>query len=726
MAQIREELVLADKFSAAFTKYIQLAEQGTASTKEVSTAARTATTDARVLSSAYRVAAAASAASAADQRRLTAEYRAQRAAALSDTAAARAQAAQARAGAAAEREKAAAFRATAAAARAQIAQTNATAAAERLEAQRAREAARATRELEKSQNAAEVSSGRLENTIRNLVGAFAGMQAVRWLVNTSDQLTSINARLKLMTGSAEGAAAAQEKIYQAAMRSRGAYADMADFVSQLGMTAGNAFSDTNELIAFAEQIQKQMAISGASGASAQAALVQLTQGLSSDALRGEELNSVLEQTPMIAKTIADYMGVTTGEMRELASEGKVTADVVKNAILGATAETNAQFEQMPMTWAQVWTMAQNIAIRALDPVLQAISWLANNIEILTPIVLGLGGAFVVFQIAANWTKIAAAVTTAYHAVVTLLSIGFGVLTGNTAAASAAVFTFNSALLASPITWVVMGVVLLVAALYAGVAAFNKITGASVSATGIIAGAVLTVAAVIGNTVIGLLNGIIQAVWSIFVNPFLGIIEWVLNVANGGFNSFGDAVANLIGNIISWFLDLGKVVTKIIDAIFGTNWTAGLNSLQNSVLQWGKNENAITLDRAAPTIDHRFTYSGAWNTGYNWGANLFSGSSAYTPYNEISGQLDDISGSVGSIEKSVKMTDEDIKSLVDVAERRYVNNVNLTAQTPVITVNGQNTGHTAADRQNLANAIRDILIEQRASGSTRSTARPTTG
>lgn len=575
-----------------------------------------------------------------------------------------------------------------------------------------KEAQRATESYSQSQKAAAASTNTLTNSVRNLLGAFAGMQAIRWLVNTSDQLTSINARLQLMTGSAEAAAAAQNEIYQAAMRSRGAYADMADFVSQLGMTAGNAFRDTNELIAFAEQIQKQLAISGASGASAQAALVQLTQGLSSGALRGEELNSVLDQTPMIAKTIADYMGVTTGEMRELASEGKVTADVVKNAILGATAETNAQFEQMPMTWAQVWTMAQNIAIRALDPVLQAISWLANNIETVGPIVLSLGAAFAVFLVAANWTNICTAATTGLANAQKMLG----------------------AVMATTWGLPLIIIALVIGAIYAVTAAVNHFAGTSVSATGIIAGAVLTVAAVIGNTVIGLLNGIIQAVWSIFVNPFLGIIEWVLNVANGGFNSFGDAVANLIGNIISWFLDLGKVVTKIIDAIFGTNWTAGLNSLQNSVLQWGKNENAITLDRAAPTIDHRFTYSGAWNTGYNWGANLFSGSGSgagslfptSTPYDEIANQLGDISGSVGSIEKSVKMTDEDIKSLVDVAERRYVNNVNLTAQTPVITVNGQNTGHTAADRQNLANAIRDILIEQRASGSTRSTARPTTG
>lgn len=552
----------------------------------------------------------------------------------------------------------------------------------------------------------------LLGTIRNLAGTFLGMQSVRWLVNTSDQLTSINARLRLMTGSAEAAAAAQEEIYQAAMRSRGAYADMADFVSQLGTVAGNAFTGTDELVAFAEQIQKQMAISGASGASAQAALVQLTQGLASGTLRGEELNSVLEQTPMIAQTIAEYMGVTIGEMRELASEGKVTAEVVKNAMLGAAEETNAQFEQMPMTWAQVWTMLQNVAIQALDPVLDAISWLANNIDLVGPIILGLGAAFGVFLLAANWTKICTAATTALTTAQEML---------RTVMAT---------------TWglPLIIIALVIGAIYAVTAAVNHFAGTSVSATGIIAGAVLTVAATIGNTVIGLLNGIIQAVWSIFVTPFLGIIEWVLNVTNGGFDSFGGAVANLIGNIISWFLDLGKVVTKIIDAIFGTNWTAGLTSLQDSVLKWGKNENAITLDRNAPTIDYRFNYGDAWNTGYNWGANLFSGNGndavgaalSGVPYDELSGQLGDIAGSVGSIEKSVKMSDEDIKSLVDVAERRYVNNVNLTAQTPVITVNGANTGRTAADRQSLANAIRDILIEQTASGSTRSTARPASG
>ena len=592
-----------------------------------------------------------------------------------------------------------------AAARAQTAAMNAAAASARAESA-------ALRLQEQQQKATASAMDSMTHSIRNLLGAFAGMQAVRWLVNTSDQLTSINARLQLMTGSAEAAAAAQEKIYQAAMRSRGAYADMADFVSQLGTTAGNAFRDTNELIAFAEQIQKQLAISGASGASAQAALVQLTQGLSSDALRGEELNSVLEQTPLIAKTIADYMGVTIGEMRELASEGKVTADVVKNAILGATAETNAQFEQMPMTWAQVWTMAQNIAIQALDPVLGAISWLANNIETVGPIVLSLGAAFAVFLVAANWTNICTAATT-------------GLATAQKMLGAVMATTWGLPLII---------IALVIGAIYAVTAAVNHFAGTSVSATGIIAGAIMAALAVVGNLFV--------AVFNLLTDGWVLIYNLVATVANFIGNVFVDplgAVARLFFDLADTVLGVLQAIASAIDTIFGSNLASSVQGWRDSLGGWvdntfGQGTEIMAKLNANDLHLGRFEYGSAFNTGYNWGANLFSGSSssgyglntAVTPYDEISSQLDDISSSVGNIEKTVKMSDEDLKSLVDVAERRYVNNVNLTAQTPVITVNGQNTGHTAADRQNLANAIRDILIEQRASGSTRSTARPTTG
>ena len=558
----------------------------------------------------------------------------------------------------------------------------------------------------------------LLGTIRNLAGTFLGMQSVRWLVNTSDQLTSINARLRPMTGSAEAAAAAQEEIYQAAMRSRGAYADMADFVSQLGTVAGNAFTGTDELVAFAEQIQKQMAISGASGASAQAALVQLTQGLASGTLRGEELNSVLEQTPMIAQTIAEYMGVTTGEMRELASEGKVTAEVVKNAMLGAAEETNAQFEQMPMTWAQVWTMFQNVAIQALDPVLDAISWLANHLEELAPILAGLAAGAVAF------------------------AAGLGIQAAATWIANGAAKAFFTTLLTNPLTYIVLIIGLVVAAIYQWVQSMGGLEIAWLTVVDSVLYAWDTVKAGFFTGVYFVMDlfdqmGLKIQTVAVSIQNFLGDMKvGVLTVLQGMVNGAID--------IINWFIDKLNLIPGVsIEAIQKTTFAATA-SAENEAAKANRN---AALEEARQEVEQR-TQDRADKLAQMWAdrdanhaarqaeiqvkrAAQATGQEnqalpSSTPYDELSGQLGDIAGSVGSIEKSVKMSDEDIKSLVDVAERRYVNNVNLTAQTPVITVNGANTGRTAADRQSLANAIRDILIEQTASGSTRSTARPASG
>ena len=267
--------------------------------------------------------------------------------------------------------------------------------------------------------------------------------------------------------------------------------------------------------------------------------------------------------------------------------------------------------------------------------------------------------------------------------VNLLSIGFGVLTGNTAAASAAVFTFNSALLASPITWIIMLIAVVIGLLYGVVAIINKVTGSSISATGLICGAIAVAGAFIGNTVIGLLNALIQYIWAIFVAPFLGIVEWILNVCNGGFNSFGDAVANLIGQIIGWFLNLGKVVTTIIDAIFGTNWTAGLESLQSSVTAWGKNENAITLDKNAPTIDYRFEYGDAWAAGNDFGkgiddkiSGMFNmggpGDASGFDLGDIAAYTGETADNTGKTADALAVTEEQLEYLRDIAERDAIN------------------------------------------------------
>lgn len=518
---------------------------------------------------------------------------------------------------------------------------------------------------------------------KNLAATIGASVGLKKLIELSDQMTSTTARLNFIVDDGGSVEALEAKIMASAQRSRAAYLDTASAIASMGANAGAAFTSNDELIAFMEQVNKQFVIGGASAQGQAAAMLQLTQAMAAGALRGEELNSILENAPGIARAIEQYMGIAEGSIKSYAEKGAVSATVVKNALLSIADETNAKFNGMAMTWGQVWTQMGNIALKVTQPLLTAINWLANNLSVIGPILLGLGTAFLVFQLAAHWTQIAAVATAAYHAVVNLLSIGFGVLTGNTAAASAAVFTFNSALLASPITWIIMLIAVVIGLLYGVVAIINKVTGSSISATGLICGAIAVAGAFIGNTVIGLLNALIQYIWAIFVAPFLGIVEWILNVCNGGFNSFGDAVANLIGQIIGWFLNLGKVVTTIIDAIFGTNWTAGLESLQSSVTAWGKNENAITLDKNAPTIDYRFEYGDAWAAGNDFGKGIDAkiggmfntgglGDSSGFDLGDIAAYTGETADNTGKTADALAVTEEQLEYLRDIAERDAIN------------------------------------------------------
>lgn len=540
----------------------------------------------------------------------------------------------------------------------------------------AREAASATKQFEAASQTAQIKTSGLMGHIRSLAGAFLGIQTGQWLVGTSDQLTNINARLQLVTGSAEAAAEANEQIYQAAMRARGSYTDMADLVSQLGTLAGDAFSDTGEIVAFAEQLQKQMALSGTSTMAAQAAMLQLTQGLSSGTLRGEELNSVLEQTPMIAQSIAKYMGVTTGQMREMASEGAITADVVKNAMLAAAEETNAAFAQMPMTWSQVWTSMQNTAIQALQPVLNFINLLANNMEIVVPIVSGAAAAMLGFA-AASWVAaggigaIKAALAT-INPVALAIGLAIGVIIGLIA-------KWVQSIGGLEVAWLTLKDV----ALTAGENIMYGLTAAVTNGTLAIRNLFVSAAEFVQglvNAVIGGLNTIISAVNSV-TGSSIGAIQKA---------SFADKMRNSYNNDYAFAqADLQKAHSRIYQAQLARGHEIALK----------KNE------MAQAASDNGMAYN--------------------TPtYDQVAGATDQLSGigsSVKGIEKAVNMSDEDIKALVDVAERRYVNQVNLTSQTPVINVSGQNTGNTAQDRRALASAIEQILLEEWSSGSVRSTA-----
>lgn len=519
-------------------------------------------------------------------------------------------------------------------------------------------------ELRSGMTSAQPPAENLTASLKKLGTAFLGSKLVSGIVRMSDEMTQTTARLNLMNDGLQSTADLQELIYQSAMRSRGAYNATADAVAKMGLLAGDAFSSNQETIAFVEQLNKQFKIAGTSAEGQAAAMLQITQAMGSGVLRGEELNSVFEQAPTIIQSIADYLGVSVGEIRSMAQEGELTASVVKSALLSSAEETNQKFSEIPLTWSDVWTQASNIAIMALQPLLEAINWMANNIEVIGPLVLAAAAAFALFVVAANWTKMLTAAQKVLNAVMSL----------------------------NPIVLIIGAIIILIGVIAAYINYTNRARNESVSAVGVICGAFAVAGAFIFNTVVGAINAVIQAVWTIFVEPFIGIIEWVLNVANGGFNSFGDAVKNLLGQIISWFLSLGKVVTKIIDSMFGTNWTDGLNNLQNQVLAWGKNDNAITLSRDAPTIEKRISYKTAYANGYNWGANLQNSISEKLgldlPDDPATGLLSNIADNTAQIADDVSVSSDDIKLLRDIAERQVINKY-TTAEIKVEMVNHNN-------------------------------------
>lgn len=555
------------------------------------------------------------------------------------------------------------------------------------------EAAAATKRLQEQENMAQSVTNSLTSSVLRLAASYISIQGLKKAVDLSDSLVSMRARLDRMNDGLQTTQELETMIYQSAQRSRGSFTDTMGLVSQLGTMAGDAFSSSKEIVQFAEQLNKQLAMSGASGASAQAAILQLEQGLASGVLRGDELNSVMEQAPALAKSIADYMKVSVGELREMGSKGQITADIVKNALFAAAKDTNAEFEKTPMTWAQVWTVASNTAIRALDPLLTAINWVANNLDVAIPLVVSLGAAFGVLLIAANWTNILA--------------------TATKTAASMQAF-YNAVMAANPIALTAAAVLVLVAALYGGVAAFNKLTGSSISATGIIAGTFTTMGAFILNgTLVPLHNGFaafvnflgnafndpITAIDVLFYDMSITILKYVQNVAQG--------LEGLINMIPGVEVNMTSGIDKLIGKLeYGRNWTIKQNGYKEYIKPW-----------------ENFDLGKAYNAGHDWGANLnlstiMGGGSAEAPQGgDEKNLLTNIDKNTGKIAKTVDLSDEQIKMLVDVAERRYINNVNLTSQTPMITVQGQNTGSTEKDARNLADTLRDVLVDLMNAGST---------
>ena len=355
-------------------------------------------------------------------------------------------------------------------------------------------------------------------SVVSLVSAYAGFKTIGKLVNLSDEYTQTRARLNLMNDGLQTTDELQQKIFNSAQRARSSYQTQADIVAKLGQRAGDAFKSNNETIAFAENLSKLFVIAGASQQEMASASLQLTQALGSGVLRGEELNAVFESAPNVIQTIADYLDVPIGKIREMASDGKITADIVKNALLGATNDINSQFDSIPMTWSQVWTGVMNELYVATQPILELINLLAQNWSIIEPIVIALATAIGLYTAALLTYNTIVGISNMLTATKAAMD---ALAAGKTFMWTAAQYGFNAALLACPLTWILLIIIAVIAAIYAVVAAINKAKGTTVSATGVICGS-------------------INVVLQFFKN--LGL--FIANVALGIWNALGACASNI--------------------------------------------------------------------------------------------------------------------------------------------------------------------------------------
>lgn len=571
----------------------------------------------------------------------------------------------------------------------------------------------------------------MTNSVISLVSAYASFQGIKKVINLSDEYTQTTARLDLMNDGLQTTSQLQDKIFASAQRSRAEYGAVASAVAKLGLTAGKAFKSNDEIIAFTELLNKNFVVGGAGATEQAAAMYQLTQAMGSGKLQGDEYRSIIENAPLLARAIEDYMRnvqKAKGTMKEWAADGLLTADVIKAALFSSADQINAKFESMPMTWSQVWTAVMNRLYKLSMPLLNIVNKLAQHWDVLEPIVLGVVGALGLYIGALVTLNIIKGITNTLElisAARSAMSAGKTLMqAAATTTATGAQVGLNAALLACPITWIILAIIAIIAAIYAVVAAINKVKGTSVSATGIIVGALATAAAFVWNLFLGVLDLV------------LGVINYMYNgwatFANFFANIFNDPIASIIklfGGLADNVLGILQTIASAIDKIFGSNLAGAVSGWRNSVSskvdslasKYGNGSYEDKFKKINLTSESlglkRWSYSGAYNSGYSMGAGLedkISGIFGGDAMNDLLSGLGDVTGSDGTGSKALKTTsnddllsDEDIQLLLDVATRDY--KLSYQQVTPNITVTFGDINETV-DVDDVLDRVADKLEE----------------
>ena len=569
----------------------------------------------------------------------------------------------------------------------------------------------------------------LYGKIKSFIGLYAGIQSLKVGLDVSDNISQTTARLNLINDGKQTTEQLQQAIFQSAKNSRAGFLDTANVVSKLGLLAPQAFNSNMETVKFSELMAKSFKVGGASTSEQTSGMYQLTQAMASGKLQGDEFRSIMENAPLLAQAISKYTGKSIGDLKEMSKDGLITSDVIKNSVFAMSDEINTKFNSIPMTFGDVVTQIKSNAVNSfmsisstmsgifnserfqgfidgvssfINKAFVMINWLIKGIsmvgtvlyEIWGPIqpilvtVLGLLTAYkLVMGFIAVKTAIASGIATIYNLALLAKQTMLGAVSVALAQATAAQTELNLAILTCPITWIIAGVTLVIAAIYGIVAVFNKITGKAVSATGIIVGVFYWMG--------GMIYNIIAAAWNKLAQTFVSIYNLGVSIAEFFANVFKHpirAVAHLFANFINFLIDKVKFLGSIIDTICGTNVVGRLETVQTAIGDWVNEKvggNEITLKRmdATQVMMDRVGLKDMYNKGYEKGANfsLFgknaeTGIDTNTEFgNSTNPEVAKSNDLLKNIDKNTKkagdmldLSHDEISYLRDLAEREAIN------------------------------------------------------